>query len=192
MPLFRSRHAVLAAALTSLLAAGQAAPVLAAEAPVAAEHNPPGDIPDNQVFISYQAPKGASMKVPEGWSRNDTANGAVFFDKYNTVQLSVIPASSAPTVDSVKNGQAADLKANGRAVDISDIKQVQLDSGQAIRIDYAANSEPNSVTDKQIRLEAVRFLIYANGKLATLDMRAPYGADNVDQWRMMSNSVRVN
>lgn len=192
MPLFRSRHAVLAAALTSLLAVGQVAPVLAAEAPIAAEHNPPGDIPDNQVFISYQAPKGASMKVPEGWSRNDTANGAVFFDKYNTVKLSVVPANKAPTVDSVTNGEAANLKTNGRAVEISKIAQVQLDGGPAIRIDYAVNSEPNAVTNKQIRLEAVRFLIFGKGKLATLDMRAPFGADNVDQWRMMSNSVRVN
>ncbi|MBU1305275.1 MAG: hypothetical protein KKF33_07120 [Alphaproteobacteria bacterium] len=191
MPHFRNRTAVLVVALTSLLAVGSAMPAVAGEAPIAAEHNPPGDIPDNQIFITYTAPKGATLQVPEGWSRNDTANGAVFSDKYNTVTVDVTSASSAPTVANATSGDAADLTANGRAVEIADIKQVKLDGGDAVRIDYAVNSEPNAVTSKQIRLEAVRFLIYGNGKLASLDMRAPLGADNVDQWRMMSNSVRV-
>ena len=30
------------------------------------EKNPPGDIPDNQVFITYQSPHGFSVKVPVG------------------------------------------------------------------------------------------------------------------------------
>jgi hypothetical protein len=48
------------------------------------------------------------------------------------------------------------------------------------------------VTNKQIRLEAVRFYLPgSNGKVAVLDMSAPLGADNVDQWNLMANSLRV-
>jgi hypothetical protein len=34
------------------------------------EKNPPGDSPDNQVFVQYSSPAGFSLKVPEGCSRS--------------------------------------------------------------------------------------------------------------------------
>jgi hypothetical protein len=166
-------------------------PVTAAEAPVAAEKNPPGDIPDSQVFISYAGP-GFSMQVPEGWSRQDAVSGARFSDKYNIIEVSIADAPTAPTVASAKAGAASELGANGHAVKISGINEVKLEGGPAVRIDYASNSEPNPVTNKQIRLERVRYLYFSGGKQITLDMAAPLGADNVDQWRLMANSVRFN
>ena len=165
-------------------------PALAAEAPVAAEKNPPGDIPDSQVFIVYRG-AGFAMKVPEGWSRTDEAAGARFFDKYNTIEATISDAATAPTPASVKAAEAAQLSTAGRAVKIIKIAEVKLDGGPAVRIDYSANSAPNAVTNKQIRLEDVRFLIFSRGKLVTLDMAAPLGADNADQWALMANSVRL-
>lgn len=189
-------RALLRAALLILIGASATypaiVPALAAEAPVQAEKNPPGDIPDSQVFIDYSSPEGFSAKVPEGWSRTDHAHGALFFDKYNRLDLSVAPATQAPTPASVKAGEAAKLQATGHAVTINSIKPITLKGGPAVVIDYSANSEPNAVTNKQIRLEEVRYLLFKNGKLVTLDMAAPLGADNVDQWNLMSNSVRIN
>lgn len=161
-----------------------------AETAVAAEKNPPGDIPDTQVFVAYNG-AGFSMKVPEGWSRTDQPTGARFADKYNIIVATVGDAATAPTITSAAATEVVSLKAGGRAVKITDVKQVKLDGGEAIRIDYSANSEPNAVTGKQIRLEGIRFLLFKAGKLVTLDMAAPYGADNVDQWNLMSNSVRI-
>jgi hypothetical protein len=131
------------------------------------------------------------MKVPEGWSRTDRASGAVFADKYNTISVSVSAAPTAPTVATITNGDAKSLAASGRAVVVGSIKAIKLDGGQAIRVDYTANSEPNAVTNKQIRLEEVRFYLFGNGRVVTLDMSAPKGADNVDQWNLMANSLRV-
>jgi hypothetical protein len=168
------------------------APSVAAEAPIQAEKNPPGDIPDSQVFIDYSSPDGVSAKVPEGWSRTDHPHGALFSDKYNKLDLTVAPVAQAPTVQSVTAGEVAALKANGRAVTINSVKPITLKGGPAIVIDYSTNSDPNPVTNKQIRLEEVRYLLFRNGKLVTLDMAAPLGADNVDQWNLMSNSVRIN
>jgi hypothetical protein len=165
-------------------------PALAAEQAVAPERNPPGDIPDSQVFITYTAP-GFSMQVPEGWSRNDVAGGAQFSDKYNLLEITSADATAAPTVESAKSGEAADLVAKGHAVAITGITAVNLDGGPAIRIEYQANSAPNDVTGKQIRLERVRYLYSKGNKLVRLDMAAPAGADNVDQWLLMANSVKL-
>ena len=172
----------------SPLAAGYAN---AAEAPVAAEKNPPGDIPDSQVFTDYNSPAGFSIKVPEGWSRTERAGGALFADKYDLVDISAASAAQALTVAGVEATEAKALQSNGRAVKIASVKSVQLDGGAAVVIQYSANSEPNAVTNKQIRLERARYFIFKNGKLVTLDMAAPLGADNVDQWALMSKSVRI-
>jgi hypothetical protein len=165
-----------------------AASAIAAEAPAATEKNPPGDIPDSQVFVTYTSPLGFSLKVPEGWARSDRADGVKFADKYNTIDLAVAAASGAPTVASVTDHEAANLTKTGRAVKIRAVKKVTLQSGPAILIDYTANSELNPVTNKQSRLESNRYLIYRDGKLATIDLAAPLGADNADQWKLIANS----
>src|SRR5258707_6161563 len=81
---------------------------IAAEAPIAAEKNPPGDIPDSQVFIDYKSPAGFSIKVPEGWSRTDKPDGAVFADKYDSIEIAIAGAAAAPTI---ATDEANDAKA---------------------------------------------------------------------------------
>jgi hypothetical protein len=173
-----------------LMAAGNL--VWVAENPVPTEKNPPGDIPDDQVFLSYHSPLGFTLQVPEGWSRTDRADGTRFFDKYDVIEATVTPASAAPSEQSVRSREAAELVANGRAAKIGSIKEMKLKGGPAVRITYTANSEPNAVTNKQVRLEHERFIFFKDGRLATIDFAAPAGADNADQWQLMSNSFRWN
>jgi hypothetical protein len=170
-----------------------------AEALVAAEKNPPGDIPDTQVFVTYASPLGFSVRVPEGWARTDRPDGTRFADKYNTIDVSVARASGAPNTASMTGDEAAAVATGdeaaavareGRAVEIKSVKNVTLQSGPAVLIDYTSNSEFNPVTNRQSRLENNRYLIYRNGKLATIDLSAPLGADNADQWKLISNSFR--
>ncbi len=187
----RLRISLLAASLLALpiTLTAVTSDALAVEKAVTPEKNPPGDIPDTQVFIDYVSPLGVAMKVPEGWSRKDTADGAVFADKYNTITIAVGPADAAPKASPDDPAITAFARA-GRAVKISGVKAVKVKGGPAVQLAYSANSEPNPVTNKQIRLEANRYLFFKNGKLATLDMTAPLGADNVDQWQLMANSFR--
>jgi len=165
-------------------------PASAAEKPVQQEKNPPGDIPDTQVFIDYTSPEGFTLKVPEGWARSDRADGASFVDKLDGVVVSVSKVDAAPTVDSAKADYVAKLEAAGRAVRVSAVKQVKLPAGATIRIVYTSNSEPNAVTNRQVRLENERYLYFKDGKLVALELYAPKGADNVDQWQLMSSSFR--
>jgi hypothetical protein len=163
-------------------AAQQAAP--ANEAAIQPETNPPGDIPDNQAFTAYASQNGGyQIKVPEGWAR--TVNGADvrFVDKFGGVQVTLGSAPQAPVASATSGAQIS-----GRAVSVNRISDVNLPAGQAVFLDYASNSEPDAVTGKQIRLENQVYLFYKDGKLATLTMWAPLGADNVDQWNLMARS----
>ena len=163
-------------------------PAYGAEAPVAAEKNPPGDIPDSQVFVTYSSPLGFVIKAPEGWSRRERSDGVRFADKYGSVDVSISAAAGPVTPESVKAREAPAMEQGGHAVKISSISAVKLPAGSAVLIKYTSNSEANDVTGKKIRLERDRYLVVASGKLATIDFSAPAGADNVDQWKLMSES----
>lgn len=165
-------------------------PLPASERPIRPEKNPPGDIPDSQVFITYQSPLGFSTKVPEGWARRDAANGVTFNDKYNTISLAMQARAEPLTVASVKAKEVPELEKTGKAIRISAVKELKLPSGRAIAVSYGSNSEPNAVTGKAIRLENERYFFWKGGKLATLTLSAPFGADNADQWTLMAKSFR--
>lgn len=148
-----------------------------------------GDIPDNQAFVKYISPSGGyELTAPEGWARRTKNSDVNFQDKLDGVQVTVSDLSTPPTVQSVEQNQAADLKKSGKGVTVKSIKKVQLKGEAAILIVYDSNSDPDPVTGKQIQLENNNYLFYKNGKLATLKLWAPLGADNVDQWNLMSNS----
>ena len=158
------------------------------ERPVAKEKNPLGDIPDSQVFIAYHSPLGFTLKVPEGWSRTDRTAGVRFSDKYGEIDVAVEARSEPISVATVRTVDVKKLEQSGRAVVIGTVKSVQLPAGSAVLVTYAANSAPNTVTGKQIRLEHERYLLAHGGKVVALDFSAPAGADNADQWRLMSRS----
>jgi hypothetical protein len=160
------------------------------EKPVAPEKNPPGGIPDNQVFIDYRSPLGFKIKGPEGWARRETSDGVTFNDKYNTIALAMSQRADAVTVTNVKQQDVLELERTGRAVRVTAVKSVQLPAGSAVVISYSSNSEPNPVTEKAVREQNERYFFWQHGKLVTLTLSSPYGADNADQWDLMSKSFR--
>jgi PsbP len=152
-----------------------------------AEKNPPGDIPDDQVFVSYKSSAGGySLKVPEGWARSEKGTDVDFVDKFDGVAVAVTSATTAPTGKEA----VAQLEKPEKAVHVVGTKEVRLPAGQALLIKYESESDVNPTTNKRIRLENEAYLFYKEGKLATLTLWAPKGADNADQWKMMSESFR--
>ena len=172
-------------ALAFALPAVVATRFAAAETPAKAEKNPPGDIPDDQVFITYASPLGFALKVPEGWARTDRADGVIFADKYGKIEVAVtagdLPMPKA-AVDTVK--------ASLRAVDVRKAETADRPAGKAVYVVFDSNSEPNAVTNKQIRLENDRYVFAKGGRVASVTFSAPKGADNVDQWLLMSKSFQ--
>ena len=159
------------------------------QAPVAPETNPPGDIPDNQAFVVYKSPPGKfQIKVPEGWAQSTSSSGIAFSDKLNTVSVKWGQASAAPTVERAKTVEARELSRNEPAFQLVDVKQVALPGGPAILINYRANSMPNQVTGKQYRLDVQRYEFFKGGNQANLILSSPVGADNVDPWKIVTES----
>ena len=149
------------------------------------------DIPDSQVFVTYASSAGKyQFDVPEGWARTTNATDVSFLSNLNALQLTLKKASAPPNANSVRTNQAVTLQQTGRAIRDVKIQDVQLPSGPAVLITYTSNSDPNSVTGKQVRLENNSYLSFKNGMLATLTLSAPVGADNVDQWARISRSFK--
>ena len=140
--------------------------------PSGGDASPPGDIPDNQAFVTY-APPGArfSVKVPEGWSQTSTGRDARFTDKLNTIEL---------TWDSPVPAAPAGAK----------VTTVTRKAGSARRATYLMPGRPDPVTGKT-RTDAVeRYEFTHGGRRVVVTLSGPKGADNVDPWRIVTDSVR--
>jgi len=161
------------------------------EKPVAPEINPSGDIPDSQVFVKYTSLRGGyELDVPEGWARRTRGGDVLFTSKLGGLSVTVTDAGKMPDAQSVRKNQARQLEKTGRAVVIKSVKGMKIKNGPVVRIVYESNSEPNPVTNKQVRLEDDMYFYYRDGKVAELRLWAPLGADNVDQWNRISKSFK--
>ena len=159
--------------------------------PNAPEHSPPGDIPDNQAFVAYAPPGAAySIKVPEGWSRTGAGGAVSFTDKLNTVRLDHATVTAAPTVATVRRDELPKLAHSEQGFKAGSVTTVHRKAGPAVRITYLARSTSDPVTGKS-RVDAVeRYLFFHNGHEAVVTLSGPKGADNVDPWRTITDSLR--
>jgi hypothetical protein len=161
----------------------------AADNPNAPEVNPAGDIPDNQVFVSYSPPSGGySLKVPEGWARVDTGGAVTFTDKLNRVRMETKASASTPTVSSAQQDEVPAIRSASKNYEAGKVTQVTRKSGTAILITYRADSEPDPVTGKVVHDDVERYEFWRSGNEVVLTLSGPQGADNVDPWRIVTDS----
>ena len=155
------------AATTAPPATTSASPApLAPEAQAAAT----GDIPDNQVFLTFRnAAAGYSMKYPEGWAQQGSGEQVTIRNKNNIVRIVVAPGAK-PTVPGAT--------------------QVTISGVPGLKSTYRAQSAPNAVTGKRVTLVVNRYYLWHNGKRAVVDLGSPVGVDNVDAYRLMIQSFR--
>ncbi len=159
--------------------------------PNAPEASPPGDIPDNQVYVAYSPPGGGySVKVPEGWSRSNSGGAIVFTSNLNSIRLESTPASKAPTVAQAKQTLVPQLSHSVKGFVPGNVSTVSRNAGQAVLITYQGSSKPDPVTGKSAPEAVERYTFFHNGKEVILTLSGAKGADNVDPWRIVTNSVR--
>jgi hypothetical protein len=166
---------------SSSSASSSSSGALAADAKSAAT----GDIPDNQNFLTFKG-AGFSIKYPEGWSQKKSAGGIDFQDKNNLVRIQV-RKGQAPTAASV-TAELNKLKATSPTLKAQAPKQISLKAGPAIKVTYTTTSAPNPVTGKRVVLMVDRYELAKKGRVAVIDLGTPTGVDNVDAYRMMSES----
>jgi hypothetical protein len=162
------------------------------QAPVPAEKNPPGDIPDNIAFVGYTNTAGRyRFTHPEGWAEKTRDTTVTFTDKLNGVQAMVGTATTAPTVDSAKQQDVATLTAGQAAFELRGVNAVTLPAGKGVRVVYRRNSAPDPVTGRQYRDEVERYELVSLGREVIVELFGPVGADNVDAYKTMITSLRL-
>src|SRR5260221_7245238 len=176
-----------AAAGSSSAAAGASS-----QAPLPAESNPPGHLPDTTVYVPFASAAGqVKLKVPEGWSRKQTANSFTFTSNLNSISIGWQPMKAAPTVSTARSTTVPAIRHSTLAFrPLLSVRAVTLQGGRGVEIVYQVNSAPNAVTGRQYRLVIERFEFFKNGRAAVLSLSSAVGSDNVDPWRIVSESFR--
>ncbi|MFE4873915.1 hypothetical protein [Streptomyces sp. NPDC056682] len=161
-------------------------------APAPTEINPPGDIPDNQAYVPYQPAGGTftgfTVKVPEGWARTVQNATTQFTDKLNTVQITATSASAAPTVGSVTSTVVPQLRSQVPKFASPKVSEVDRHAGRVVLLTYQADSAKDPVTGKVVRDAFERYAYYRAGHEVDVTLSGPANADNVDPWRIISDS----
>jgi hypothetical protein len=161
------------------------AAALAADAHSAAT----GDIPDNQVFLTFtDQPAGWSMKYPEGWTQSGSGRDVTFRDKNNVVHVT-ISSGAAPSVASV-TAQLQALKRSTPTLSFEPPHPISLTGGPAIAAKYTTESAADPVTGRKVKLLVDRYEFAKAGRAAIADLGTPTGVDNVDAYKMMIDSFR--
>ncbi|MEU9178381.1 hypothetical protein AB0C90_16300 [Streptomyces sp. NPDC048550] len=159
--------------------------------PAPAESNPPGDIPDNQVYVVFKPSTGGfTVSVPEGWARTFTGPVTAFTDKLNRIEVSEHAAATAPTTASVT---AREVPALAKAVPgfaPGKASEVTRKAGKAVLYTYQGTTPADPVTGKTVRDAFERYVFHHNGRDVVLILSGPVKADNVDPWRTVTDSLR--
>jgi hypothetical protein len=153
------------------------------------EVSPSGDIPDNQAYVAYKGPGGYSVKVPEGWSRTSAGGAVTFSDKLNSITVESKSGGAQPTPASAKQTLVPALTKKGYK--ITSVTVVPRKAGKAVLIKYQAPGKPNPVTGKKVTDSVEEYVFFKNGKQVILTLSGPTTADNVDPWKLVSNSLQV-
>jgi hypothetical protein len=155
------------------------------------ESSPPGDIPDNQAYVAFTPPAGGfSVKVPEGWAQRATGGAIAFTDKLNTIRIESHAASAPLSATAARGSEMARLARSVKGFKAGKVSTVHRKAGTAVRITYLAASPADPVTGKSVTDAVERYVFFHKGRAVVLTLSGPKGADNVDPWRLVTDSVR--
>jgi hypothetical protein len=185
---------IAAAVLGAAGCGGSSSPAGGSSAPTgpnAPEVNPAGDIPDDQAYVAYTPPGGGySVKVPEGWSRTSSGGAVTFTDKLNFIRVESVRARRPPTVSSIESTAIQKLAQSVKGFRAGSVSVVSRHAGRGVRITYLADAPANAVTARTSRDAVERYVFFHAGKDVVLTLTGPKGADNVDPWRIVTDSLR--
>lgn len=186
----------------SFLAVGAAAVILGAAGcgsgsgaapanPSGPEVNAAGDIPDDQAFVPF-SPRGEgfSVNVPEGWSQRRAGPAVIFTDKLNAIRVETTPAQGALSAAQAKRVVLPQLGRSVKGFQAGSVTTVQRKAGTGVELKYLADAAPNSVTGRPGQDAVERYVFFHGGKNVVLTLSGPEGADNVDPWRIVTDSLR--
>jgi hypothetical protein len=156
------------------------------------ESNPPGDIPDDVAFVPYtNAAAGYAFTHPEGWAEQDSGTAVTFTDKLNGVHADTEALPTTLDEASVRAQEVPRLTAGEEAFELVSVSTDTLPAGPDVVVVYRRNSAPDQVTGRQVRTEVEEHLVSNGTSSVRLALFGPVGADNVDAYRTMSQSLTL-
>lgn len=154
-----------------------------------AEYNPPGDIPDNQVFVTFTATdQSFTVKYPEGWTRSDTGSTVVFGDPFTSITIAVHEGFYQLTEDYARSVEVPQIATQTNGFTPGQVSTVQRPAGTVVLITYQQDSPASPVTGKSIRQDVERYEYSREGHGVALTLAAPAGSDTTDAWRIVTDS----
>ena len=139
--------------------------------------------------MAYHSPGGEyTVKVPEGWARTEQARSVSFTDKFNTVRVDLVDAAQAPSVSSDRAEELPKLAASEACFRAGGISTVTRNVGTGVVVTYQADGPPDPVTGKVVREDVERYEFWHNGVEAVITVSGAAGSDNVDPWRIVTDS----
>ncbi len=189
--------AAAAAAVVALSGCGSATPSGAGPSALqstatgsqAPEVNPQGDIPDNQAFVVYTAAdRSFTVKYPEGWAQTQSGSTVTFSDKFNSITLAPHPGFYQPTEAYARSVEVPQIASTTTGFAPGKVSTVARPAGQVILITYQADSPPSPVTGKSVQQAVERYEFLESGRGVVATLAGPVGADNVDPWRIVTDS----
>jgi hypothetical protein len=161
------------------------------QTPVAAESNPPGDIPDNVAFVPYTNAAGYSFTHPEGWAEQEDGTAVTFTDKLNGIHADTESIPAVLDEATARQQEVPRLAAAEPAFELVSVSPESLPAGHGVVIVYRRNSAPDLVTGRQVRDEVEDHLVSNGRSSLRLALFGPVGADNVDAYRTISHSLTL-
>jgi hypothetical protein len=168
-----------------------ASPGASGAAPSLPENNPAGDVPDNQAFVPFTPADGLfTVSVPEGWARTTDGATTTFTDKLNAIRIETRPTAAAPNTESVSVYELPGIAAATPNFRVGTVTAVRRNAGQVMLVTYQGSTPPNAVSAKTQTDAFERYEYWHAGQAVILTLSGPVGADNVDPWRTVTDSLR--
>jgi hypothetical protein len=159
---------------------------------VPVESNPPGDIPDDVAFVPYtNAAAGYSFTHPEGWAEQEAGSAVTFTDKLNGVSADTEQLPTALDEATVRAQEVPRLTAGEEVFELVSVTTDTLPAGPEVVVVYRRNSPPDPVTGRRVRDEVEEHLVSNGTSSVRLALFGPEGADNVDAYRTISQSLTL-
>ena len=143
--------------------------------------------------MPFTPPGGVfTVSVPEGWARTTDGAATIFTDKANTVRIEAYALAAAPSTESVSVDELPIIASSTAGYRPGSVDVVERKAGQVMLITYQGTSSPNPVTGKTGTDAIERYEFWRGGHEVILTLSGPVGADNVDPWRTITDSLQWN
>jgi hypothetical protein len=140
--------------------------------------------------VTFRPPAGGfTVKVPEGWARSTAGGSTSFTDKLNRIEVQATTPSKPLTAQAVDSQLVPQLQRRVPRFAMGKVSEVSRPAGRALLVTYQGDSTADPVTGKVVRDAFELYVFHQGGRELVLTLSGPTNADNVDPWKIVSDSV---